>query len=312
MKTSDIKSSISSLIDSQIPSFVCGATGIGKSSLVKKIARDKKIELINLRLSQMNTIDFKDSSFLPKEGEGILFLDELDALPKELEPFVSQLVKERQINDYKLPDAWSIVAAGNIKNNMSTSLINTFVHLDMEVDINDWKDWAFSSGIDERIIAYIGYKNEDLLDVDASLNEKSFATPRSWKNVHNVLRSGIDEVLLLDVIAGAIGREAASSFLSFSNAAHKLPDIEAILSRGEAEYPLEKDVLYMLSTVLVSFLLNYPDEQNLENVLKYILELETEFSVMIVQDLQRSGVSMEDSTALSVWLGKFANKIEER
>lgn len=312
MKASNITSAISTLIDSKIPSFIWGATGIGKSSLVKKIAADKKIELMELRLAQMNRIDFRDTSLLPKEGVGILFLDELDGLPDVLHTFISQLILDRQLGEYKLPDAWSIVAAGSDAGKMPTSLVNAFVHLDMEVDVNDWKDWAFGSGIDERIIAYIAYKNEDLLNANAKQQEKSYATPRSWENVHKILRSGMDEVLLLDVIAGAIGKECATSFMSFSATAHKLPDIEAILSKGEAEYPSEKDVLYTLSSVLVSFLLNYPDEQNLENVLKYILELEAEFSVMIVQDLQRLGVSMEDSEAFSVWRSKFAKKIEER
>ena len=200
---------------------------------------------------------------------------------------------------------------GNPENKIPASLANSFVHLDMEVDINDWRDWAFSSGIDERIIAYVSYKNEDLLDLDASITKKSFTSPHSWENVHKILRSGVDEDLLLDVIAGAIGKESAISFMSFSSAAHRLPDIEAILSRGEAEYPTEKDVLYTLSTVLVSFLLNYPDEQNLENVLKYLLELDAEFAVMIVQDLQRSGLSLESSEAFTIWLSKFSKLLSQ-
>ncbi len=306
MKASNIIHSLSALIDSKIPSFIWGSSGIGKSSVIKKIASDRKIELIDLRLSQMNQIDFKEGSFLPKDGEGILLLDELDTAPDELFPFVSQLVKERQLGKYTLLEDWSIVAVGNPENKIPASLANSFVHLDMEVDISDWKDWAFSSGIDERIIAYVSYKNEDLLDLDASITKKSFTSPHSWENVHKILRSGIDETLLLDVIAGAIGKESAISFMSFSSAAHRLPDIEAILSRGEAEYPTEKDVLYTLSTVLVSFLLNYPDEQNLENVLKYLLELDAEFAVMIVQDLQRSGLSLESSEAFNVWLSKFS------
>lgn len=306
MKASNIIHSLSALIDSKIPSFIWGSSGIGKSSVIKKIASDGKIELIDLRLSQMNQIDFKEGSFLPKDGEGILLLDELDTVPDELFPFVSQLVKERQLGKYTLLEDWSIVAVGNPENKIPASLANSFVHLDMEVDINDWRDWAFSSGIDERIIAYVSYKNEDLLHADSNMTKKSFASPRSWENVHKILRSGIDETLLLDVIAGAIGKESAISFMSFSSAAYKLPDIEAILSRGEAEYPTEKDVLYTLSTVLVSFLLNYPDEQNLENVLKYLLELDAEFAVMIVQDLKRSGLSMESSEAFTIWLSKFS------
>jgi len=185
-------------------------------------------------------------------------------------------------------------------------LANSFVHLEMEIDINDWKDWAFNFGIDERIIAYISYKNEDLLSFNPNLEQKSFATPRSWEIVSDILKSGMDENLLLNIISGAIGKETAVSFLSFAKVTDKLPDIESILQKGEAAYPSEADVLCMLSSVLVSFLLKYNNEENLENVLKYTLELESEFAVMIVRDLQRSGLPMEHLPAFLAWVRKFA------
>lgn len=329
MKASKITDSINALIDSKIPSFLWGPPGIGKSSIIKQIAKAKELKFIDLRLSLMDPTDLKGipfydkhehhsvwapPSFLPKNGEGILFLDELNSAPPAVQASAYQLILDRQVGEYRLPDGWAIVAAGNRESDrgvvykMPSPLANRFVHLEMDVDVNDWKDWAFSAGIDERIIAYIGYKNEDLFSFDPVLNEKSFATPRSWEFVNGILKSSMNENLLLDVISGAIGKERAISFLSFSKVAHKLPDIEAILSTGEGEYPSEPDVLYTLSSVLVSFLLKNPE--HLENVLKYTLELQSEFSVMIVQDLQRNGMSMEHSELFTKWVRKFAYLLE--
>ena len=331
MKASKITSAVDALIDSKIPTFLWGPPGIGKSSIIKQIAVAKEVRFIDLRLSLMDPTDLKGipfydkhehhsvwapPSFLPKEGEGILFLDELNSAPPAVQASAYQLILDRQVGEYKLPEGWAIVAAGNRESDrgvvykMPTPLANRFVHLDMEVDINDWKDWAYKNGIDERIIAYIGYKSEDLFSFDPVLNEKSFATPRSWEFVNGVVHSGMDESLLLDVISGAIGKERAISFLSFAKVMHKLPDIEAILREGEAEYPNEPDVLYTLSSVLVSSLLKDPEEKSLENVLKYTLELQSEFAVMIVQDLQRSGVSMEHSETFTLWVRKFAYLLE--
>ena len=327
MKASKITSAISALIDSKIPTFLWGPPGIGKSSIIKQIATAKDVQFIDLRLSLMDPTDLKGipfydkhehhsvwapPSFLPKEGEGILFLDELNSAPPAVQASAYQLILDRQVGEYKLPDGWAIVAAGNRESDrgvvykMPTPLANRFVHLDMEVDVNDWKDWAFKNSIDERVIAYIGYKNEDLFSFDPSLNEKSFATPRSWEFVNGVLGSSMDESLLLDVISGAIGRERAISFLSFAKVMHKLPDIEAIMKNGEGEYPSEPDVLYTLSSVLVSSVLKNTDEKSLENLLKYTLDLQSEFAVMIVQDLQRSGISMEHSQTFTTWVRKFA------
>ncbi len=329
MKASKITESINALIDSKIPSFLWGPPGIGKSSIIKQIALAKELKFIDLRLSLMDPTDLKGipfydkhehhsvwapPSFLPKEGKGILFLDELNSAPPAVQASAYQLILDRQVGEYKLPDGWAIVAAGNRESDrgvvykMPSPLANRFVHLEMDVDVNDWKDWAFKVGIDERIIAYIGYKNEDLFSFEPSLNEKSFATPRSWEFVNGILKSEMRENLLLDVISGAIGKERAISFLSFSKVAHKLPDIESILSTGTAEYPSEPDVLFTLSSVLVSFLLKKPEF--LENVLKYTLDLQSEFAVMIVQDLQRNGMSMEHSEVFTSWVRKFAYLLE--
>lgn len=325
MKASKITNSINALIDSKIPSFLWGPPGIGKSSIIKQIAKQKNMNFIDLRLSLMDPTDLKGipfydkhehhsvwapPSFLPKDREGILFLDELNSAPPAVQASAYQLILDRAVGEYKLPEGWAIVAAGNRESDrgvvykMPSPLANRFVHLEMDVDINDWKDWAFSAGIDERIIAYIGYKNEDLFSFDPLLNEKSFATPRSWEFANGILKSHMDEDLLLDVISGAIGKQRAVSFLSFAKVAHKLPDVEAILEKGEGEYPSEPDVLYTLSSVLVSFLLRNP--QYLENVIKYTLNLQSEFAVMIIQDLQRNGLSMEHSESFSLWVRKFA------
>ena len=48
------------------------------------------------------------------------------------------------------------------------------------------------------------------------------------------------------------------------------------------------------------------DEDRLDNVLKYSLNMKSEFSVMVVQDLQRNGVTMEGSDIFKEWVKKFA------
>lgn len=327
MRASEITASLEALIEEKIPTFLWGPPGIGKSSIVRQIAERNQVGFIDLRLSLMDPTDLKgipfydkhehqavwaSPSFLPKEGEGILFLDELNAAPPAVQASAYQLILDRQVGEYHLPDGWAIVAAGNRESDrgvvyrMPSPLANRFVHLDMDVHVDDWRDWAYASGIDERIIAYIGYKREDLFDFDSVANAKSFATPRSWEFVHGVLQSRMHERLLLDTIGGAVGKELAVRFLSFARVMDRLPDIEAILA-GESEvYPHEVDVLYALSSGLVSSVLADPSDERLEQLLRYTLGLESEFAVMIVQDLQRAGISMEHHDVFGEWVRRFA------
>lgn len=294
MKTSHIIQTLSTLLDSNISTFLWGTSTINKAFIVEQIATDKKLKLVEINASLLNPSAVWTLPPLPTDTQGILFFDNLDCAPSDIQAFAYTLISQKKVGDYVLPDGWNIVASGNT-DEIASSLANHFIHLEVEVEIRDWKNWAFTYGIDERIIAYISAKNEDLFCAD--IKDKSFTSPASWTTTSKVLRSGIDESLLLEVISGTIGKEKAALFLSFCEGAYQLPDIESILQKGEAEYPVEKNVLYILSSILVSFLLSHKDEESLKNVLKYSAKLEPEFSRMIVEDLQGCGVHLQDLDA---------------
>ena len=92
MRASELTSAIGSLVEQKVPTFLWGAPGVGKSSIVKQIAEAQGLEFIDLRLALMDPTDLKGipffdkethlalwapPAFLPREGKGILFLDEL-------------------------------------------------------------------------------------------------------------------------------------------------------------------------------------------------------------------------------------------
>ena len=329
MKASDVTKTISALVKQKVPTFLWGAPGIGKSSIIKQIAIANNLQFIDLRLALMDPTDLKGipfydkeshtalwapPAFLPQEGEGILFLDELNSAPPSVQASAYQLILDRKVGEYELPTGWAIVSAGNregdrgVTYRMPSPLANRFVHFEMEISVEDWRTWAYKNSIDEKIIAYISYRNEHLFNFDAKKDTKSFATPRSWEYVDSILKSDIEKTLLLDVISGAIGKEIAIGFLSFIKVMDRLPNIDTILESGEGEYSSEIDVLYALSTALISGVLK--ENSRIDNLLEYSLELKGEFSVMIVQELQRNGVSMEHSPIFKKWVKKFIYLLE--
>ena len=327
MNAKNLTKSLSALVERRVPTFLWGAPGIGKSSIVKQIAKDMEVAFIDLRLALMDPTDLKGipfydkeshtalwapPAFLPRDGEGILFLDELNAAAPSVQSSAYQLILDRKVGEYELPDGWAIVAAGNregdrgVTYRMPAPLANRFVHFELEVDVNDWRDWAYKSALDERIIAYISYKNEHLFTFEAKSDAKSFATPRSWEYVGNILKSSLSSELLLETLSGTVGKDVAVSFLSFIRVMDRLPDVENILNATDAEYSDALDVLYALSAGLVSAYLKRQDDVRLENLLAYTLEMKSEFAVMIVQDLQRNGVDMQHSAIFKKWVEKFA------
>lgn len=326
MQPKDTIETMRSLIDSKIPTFLWGAPGIGKSSIIKQLAREKGIECIDLRLSLMDPTDLKGipfyereshtalwapPSFLPRDGAGILFLDELNSAAPAVQASAYQLILDRRVGEYELPIGWAIVAAGNREGDrgvvyrLPSPLANRFVHIEMEVNAQDWRDWALKQSIDSRVIGYIAYKNSALFGFDPLKNERSFPTPRSWEAVHSILKSPLPKKLWLEAISGAVGDDAAVDFLGFVQVMDKLPDIEAIIRGEDVDSSEDLSTLYALSSALILRLLNDPSDEAVSHVLRYSLKLKNEFAVMIVQDLQRQDVAMEHLDAFGEWVEAY-------
>lgn len=330
MKASILKKSLISMIDSKIPVFIWGNPGVGKSSIIKQIANDKNMEFIDLRLSLLDPTDlrgipFFDSAnksaiwakpeFLPNSNSqafGILFLDEINSAPPTVQAAAYQLILDRKIGEYTLPMNYAIVAAGNYESDrgvtyrMPTPLANRFVHLDFELDFEEWKSWAYESKIDTRIISFLSYKPQNLFTFDAKAKEKSFATPRSWSFVNDILNSNLQIEFLKDVISGAVGKDSSDEFMNFCKVIDKLPNIQEILEAINTEVPTNNSVLYALCTGIVYALKENSSIEKVTNILNYSLNLPNEFSVMLIRDLQKEGVEIESSVSWKSWVN--ANK----
>ena len=329
MKAQEIKDSLDKLIESQIPVFVWGSPGIGKSSIIKQIANDKGLEFVDLRLSLLDPTDLKgipffdqerneavwaSPNFLPKNpnSKGILFLDEINTAPPSVQASAYQLVLDRRVGDYELPKGWSIVAAGNHESDrgvvyrMPPPLANRFVHLIMEVGFEDWKKWAYERGIDSSIIAFLHYDSSRLFDFDPASNQKSFPTPRSWEYVDRILSSGLEATLLLETISGAIGSETATAFVSFKKVMHRLPDIGKLLEGEEVEVEHDSQVLFALIAGIVSQIKQDETIKKIDHALTFSLTLPKEFSVMLVKDMQQNGLNVEGSAVWEDWVEEFA------
>jgi MoxR-like ATPase len=328
MNPKSAKRAISHLVQRKVPVFLWGPPGIGKSSIVKQIAQEDGVEYIDLRLSLLDPTDLRGipffdakndkaiwapASFLPEDkgSKGILFLDELNTAAPMVQASAYQLILDRKIGEYSLPEGWAIIAAGNRESDrgvvfrMAAPLANRFVHLDMEVSLQDWQDWAKKSGIDESIIAFSSYRPDSLFAFNTNTEAKAFATPRTWEYVDEILKSTPEEDLLMDLVKGAIGEELAASFLGFRSVASSLPDIESILSGESSEVPEENSALHILCTSLSMRINEETRAQELDNLLRYTLNLPGEFAVMIVQDLRQRDIGLDYIKSWPLWMKKF-------
>ena len=121
-------------------------------------------------------------AFLPDDGAGILFLDELNAAPPLVQAACYQLVLDRALGECRLPDGWTVFAAGNregdstVTSRMSSALANRFVHLSFEPDLDDWSRWAMGQAdLRPEVVAFLRWRPDLLHRFEPA--EKAFLSP---------------------------------------------------------------------------------------------------------------------------------------
>ncbi len=123
MIPNELKTYLNYLINQQIQVSVMiwGAPGIGKSSIVAQIAQECDLDFVDVRLSQLAPTDLRGlpvaengiskwypPEFLPRNGKGILFLDELNMAPPAMQGVAQQLILDRRVGSYSVPEGWYV------------------------------------------------------------------------------------------------------------------------------------------------------------------------------------------------------------
>ena len=260
----------------QRPLFLWGPPGIGKSELVEGITKELGGLMIDLRLGQMEPTDIRGIPFynkdigkmdwaepveLPDEVTAaqypvvVLFLDELNSAAPSVQSAAYQLILNRRIGKYKLPDNVVMVAAGNRESDkgvtyrMPTPLANRFIHQEMKVDFASWQEWAVNNNIHKDVVGYLSFAKQDLYDFDAKSASRAFATPRSWTFVSQLLDEEEDNDTVTNLIAGTVGEGLAVKFMAHRRVASKMPNPSDILN-GKVKDLNVKEVSAMYSLVI--------------------------------------------------------------
>lgn len=299
------------------PLFLWGPPGIGKSELVEGIANELGGLMIDLRLGQMEPTDIRGIPFynkdigkmdwappveLPDEATAsqypivVLFLDELNSAAPSVQSAAYQLILNRRIGKYKLPDNVVMVAAGNRESDkgvtyrMPTPLANRFIHQEMKVDFASWQEWAVNNRIHKDVVGYLSFAKQDLYDFDAKSASRAFATPRSWTFVSQLLDDASDDDTTMNLIAGTVGEGLAVKFMAHKKVAGRMPNPADILSgkvkdlqvkEVSAMYSLVISMCYELKAAVENKVEDKKFHEMADNFLGYMMKnFETELTVM--------------------------------
>ena len=310
------KSSIKHAIRKNRPIFLWGPPGIGKSDIVRQITDDLgNSHLIDIRLSLWEPTDIKGIPYfdsnsgtmvwgapaeLPTEEFAsqydyvVLFLDEMNSAAPAVQAAAYQLILNRRVGQYKLPDNVVIIAAGNreadkgVTYRMPAPLANRFIHLELAVSFDDWFQWAVNNNQHKDVVGYLTFAKKDLYDFDPRSASRSFATPRSWSFVSELLADDVDETTTTDLVSGSVGEGLAVKFMAHRKVASQMPNPSDILA-GKVKEMASKEISAMYSlTVSLCYELQEADNKNdkdfdkkVNNFLRFSMDnFDTELVVM--------------------------------
>jgi len=327
IKPSLLKQEIQANRQVGINTMIWGGPGIGKSEIPFQIAETSGIKLLDFRANLFDPVDVRGIPYLAKmkeslkhftrwavpdvfpiverDGEeGIFLIDELPTAPPATQNAFLQLLITRVVGDYKIPDGWSIIAAGNRLTDaaavyqMPSPVRNRLAHYELEADLGDWVEWAVSNGVDTSLVSFIRYRPNLLFNFNPE--DYAFPTPRSWSYVDKRLKlPKVDEESLFYGVSALVGDGAAGEYIAFRQIYTELPDIDHLIDNPHT-YKVDDNpaVMYALSGALAA----RACDEKMENIMKVIKKLPTEFQVITVKQSLIKDRSIIQHDAIDQWV----------
>ena len=277
-----------------------GARGVGKSSVVRQVADHFKVPLVDLRLTTIEPVDIRGAiyadevqgktvwfppEFLPTPDQpaGILFLDELTAADQRLQISAYSLILDRRVGNYRLPDGWQVIAAGNasfhgaVSHDMGTALADRMFHFNVQTVIDAFLAHALAAGFAPEVMAYLKVRPDRLDDTPSQLANDHLvgASPRGWEDISNVLKSGLSDPAKRVFVQGRIGAANAAEFFGVLREIQAAVDVVRLLASrpGDETAALLPTTLDGLYGMLYGLLAACVDEKTVARALEIIEQL---------------------------------------
>lgn len=302
--------------------FLQSSPGIGKSSITHRIGKDFSLAVIDHRLSTSEPTDmtglprfdqFGNAYFapfvelfplidtkLPGDKHGwLLFLDEFNSAPKAVQAAAYKLILDKMVGQHRLHPNVAIVAAGNlatdraIVNPLSTAMQSRVVHLEMEVDFDQWlEDVAIPEHYDPRIIAFLMQFPDKLMDFKPDHHERTFCCPRTWEFVDRLISTKdsetgaaiskpvTDESAIL--LTGAITSGVAMQFVQFTKMYSDLVSIHDIRKDPKGcKIPTEN----ALKWAIITHMMEKINDENFKDLSTYASRFDLSFRILFYRSI---------------------------
>ena len=332
-----INSLVKSMSIGLVP-MLWGSPGIGKSASVAQIAKNYNLELLDIRVSNYEPVDFaglpdinEDKTratylpfdLIPLEGDPLpegkdgwlIFFDEINHGKKSTVAAMYKILLDKKVGNHRIHQNVMMVAAGNSLEDralvevMSTATKSRLCNLYMVADVDQWlEDVAMKNNYDYRIISYLSEFKYDFYNFAPEENQDSFCCPRSWSQVNDLLTVNEGVVTLKDdlpIIGGLLSPDVASKFITYCNLVEDMvPFKDIIANPTNAKIPENQSLLWASITSMVTNV----DQETIAPVMEYIKRVDKSFAVLFIRmlNVQKPLLGRDKQvTAVAMQLGKY-------
>ncbi len=331
MRAKQLKETIKFSINNKYPLLIKGAPGIGKTDIVAQACLETGTELIVSHPVVSDPTDFKGLPFPNKEGTAakflpfgdllrlikadrptVFFLDDLGQASSSVQAAAMQLLLARRINGHKVSDKVIFLAATNRRQDRAAvqgilePVKSRFAAiLELEVNIDDWVEWAIENDMPIELIAFIRFR-PILHDFKPTAEIINTPNPRTVAAVGMMMNAGLPKDSEYEMISGAAGEGFAAEFLSFLKIYRDLPDIDKLIADPDkADVPDEPSTLFAVCGALSA----KANKKNFGNIIKFTDRLPGEFQVLLIKDAIKRNKGLANTKEFSVWAIKHSDVI---
>jgi hypothetical protein len=303
--------------ENDIPCWLIGPPGVGKSELAEQITKELRIGLIDQRVSQLDPVDLRGlphvttvdkeaitawarPDFLPRaerDGErGILLLDELGDSSRAMQSACYQLILNRCIGDHKIPPGWYPMAASNDRTHkaaaqaVSTALANRFAWINVDADQKVWDEYANEKGVHHYIRGFLKSFPHKIHTMEGC-TEYAYGSPRSWMAASKIIDT--PPQIRFRLLRGLVGEGNAGEFEGWLRTVD-LPDFDDVIKNPtKCKIPVEPSSRYALSCMLA----RRADKKNFEKIMAYCKREEygRDFEISTVLDATKRDPSLTET-----------------
>ena len=323
LRPSELAEVLALLVEVRQPAIVFGPPGAAKSQIAQQVAAATNRQYVDVRALLLDPVDLRGipwrdtdgrtrwapPAFLPPSddtGRWLINIEELPSAVPMVQAALYQLVLDRKVGEYELPEGASLIACGNretdrgVVHRMPTPLASRFIHLDIRVDADDWLNWGAANGIAAEVLYFVTYRPDLLHQFDPQSKERAYACPRTWEFTSNIVkhRNGLDPAVERALFRGTVGEAAAVEFSAFLNVWRELPHPRAVLNDpSNADIPENASALM----ALCGSLYRLATDVTMDAIVTFAERLRREVGESLVGACVRRDPALQRSPAFIRW-----------